>query len=137
MKNQSLANRTLVIDSDNNIKTEDFLRQIPTVVDVIWIDQSSSSGDWFGVVVERVNEKYQICEFWQEIDYENKTGKTIQFENAIFQSTVPFEEEEVMESLNERYRDYDCYDNQKYEFEEEKLKTIKKTKYEQQQIDFG
>ena len=137
MENQSLANKTLVVEKNNYKQTVDFLKEIPTVVDVIWTDQTSSSGDWHGAIIEKVNEMYQVCEFSQYIDYFGETGKSIHFGGVVFQSSAPFEKDDIIESLSERYCDYDCYDSQEYEMEEEKEETLKKPNYEQQQIDFG
>ena len=142
MENQSLANRTLVVEKNNYKQTVDFLKEIPTVVDVVWIDQTSSSGDWSGAVVEKINDEYQVCEFWQKVDYFGETGKSIHFGGVVIKSSEPFEKEDIKEMLNENYCDYDCYDDQEFEIEEdtesdEDVEIIKKPNYEQQQIDFG
>jgi len=136
MENQSLANRTFVVEQDKYKTTVEFLKEIPTVIDVIWICQTSSTGNWSGAVVEKVNKKYQVCEFSQSTDYECGSGRTIEFGNVIIQSDEPLDSNEVLEILeNDYYNDY--YDSQEYEIKEEKKETLKKPKYEQQQIDFG
>jgi hypothetical protein len=69
MENKTLAQQTLVLESNYYLHTKALLEEIPSVVSAIWTDLTSSSGNWSGLIVEKVGEKYQVYDFSQEVDF--------------------------------------------------------------------
>jgi hypothetical protein len=85
----SLANTEIVLKRGDNRRTEDVLKEYPSIERVIWIDQTSSSGSWCGLIVEKIDDdQYNLLEFSQETNY-NIGEKTISIQEPITKNPVP------------------------------------------------
>ncbi|MDR1810154.1 MAG: hypothetical protein LBR34_07110 [Prevotella sp.] len=116
METKTLANTTLL--RDKPMQTAEYLEQFPSVARVIWIDQTSSSGSWSGIIVEKASDNtYDLLEFFQE--YEDD-GIRIYIGNPVTEKSVS---EEQIEATVSEYVD-SLYFSADDLFENETIKNI-------------
>ena len=102
METNNTLNDLVEMNFDAQEDVEKYLIEKCGAERIIWIDTTSSAGNWSGLIVKKVGEdQYDLIEFFQEIEFGGPL--TITVEKSIVKYPVP---EDFIDTAIEMYLGY-------------------------------